>query len=82
MIKTSPIHTSRWNLDWYEQWSGFFPPKNWVDFTLIDICGEYAAYKGSCEFSIALLGLRLTVTYVYNSYWNEKIKKEIDEMLE
>lgn len=87
MIKASPIHgtneesNQRWFFDFYEQWSGLFPPRNWVDFTLIDIGGEYSPYKRSCEFSAALLGFRLTVTYVYNTAFQRKLEKMMDEIL-
>lgn len=72
----------RWFFDFYEQWSGFFPPRNWVDFTLIDLNGEWSPYKGSAEVSVALLGLRVTVTYVYDSVADRKSAQDAAAILE
>jgi hypothetical protein len=54
-----------WFFDWYEQWSGLFKQGNWVDFTVIFLKGEYAPYKNCLEIEAGLLGLEITVTYVY-----------------
>jgi hypothetical protein len=71
-----------WFFDYYEQWSGLFGSSNWYDFTLIDIGGEYAPYSGRCELSVAVLGLRGTVTYVYSSKFNDDMHDLIDEIKE
>lgn len=83
-----PIHGTasdeagkRWFFDFYEQWSGFFPPRQWVDFTVFDLNGEYSPYKGSCELSLAILGMRVTVTYVYDSAIDRQRTKESEELL-
>jgi hypothetical protein len=72
--------SQRWFVDWDEQWSGIFGRSNWYDFTLIDIEGEYAPYSGRYEFSVALLGVRVTITYVYDTSFNESLRKTVDEI--
>ena len=73
-MKVYPVHGiasgnegKRWFFDFYEQWSGFFPPRNWVDFTFIHFAAEYSPYKGSCDVELALLGFQIRVTYVYDT---------------
>ena len=71
----------RWFFDFYQQWSGIFRPGNWVDFTLIDIQGEWSPYKGSCEFSAGLLGFYLRITYVYDSAADREALQRAEELL-
>ena len=70
-----------WFFDFYQQWSGIFRPGNWVDFTLIDIQGEWSPYKGSCEFSVGLLGFYFRVTYVFNSAADREALRKANELL-
>lgn len=84
---TRPVHGTngeerRWYFDFYEQWSGLFGGSNWYDFTLLNIEGEYAPYSGRWEFSLALLGLRVTVTYVFDHTFNRKMSAMVDEIKE
>ena len=87
-MKSSPVYGTniedagkRWFFDFWEQWSGIFRPGNWVDFTLIDITGEWSPYKGSCEFSAGLLGFHLRITYVYDNAADREALRMAEEML-
>ena len=84
----TPVHGTspedrgrRWFLDFYEQWSGIIRPCNWVDFTFVDFNCEWSKYKGSVEASLAILGLRVTATYVYDSAANRGATRQAEELL-
>lgn len=79
-MSISPIHGTssdekdqRWFFSFYEQWSTLFRRINWNDFTLIKIAGERALYSGRLEVELALLGFQVTITYVFDNSFNEKI---------
>lgn len=48
------------------QWDSFSPSRmNWRDFTFIHIAAEVAHNTGRVELELALFGLWLDITYVY-----------------
>lgn len=69
-----------WYFDWREQWSSLFGGCNWYDFTLIRVQGEFAPYSGRWEFDFALLGVGVTITYVYDDKFNTEIRKMVNAM--
>lgn len=80
-MKAAPVHGTgaeagkKLFVDMYEQWSSLFRGRsNWYDVTLVHVGGEYAPYTGRCEFTLALLGLSVTVTYVYDTTFNDEMQ--------
>ncbi len=69
-----------WYFDWREQWSSLFGGCNWYDFTLIKVQGEFAPYTGRWELELALLGVGVTITWVYDGTFNAQTRKLLDEM--
>lgn len=70
------------SFDFYNQWSGILGRCKWYDFTLVNIEGEFSPYKGSVEFSLALLGFRVMVTYTYDWSFTDKMMSMKDEIVE
>lgn len=66
--------------DFQEQWSSLLKPgeHNWLDFTVIRLQGEYAAYTGRWEVEVGLLGLMLTITYVFDHSFNDEMLRRVD----
>lgn len=58
--------TTGFFVDFSHQWDSFLPGCSWRDFTLVHVAGEWAQHTGRIEFELALLGLWLTATYVYD----------------
>lgn len=82
-MSISPVHGTsdeergkRFFFAFYEQWSAFLSlgTQNWIDFTFIKLQGEVAPYSGRVELEMALLGLHLTVTYVYDQSFNDDMR--------
>lgn len=65
--------TSGFFFDFYEQWSDLFKRQNWNDFTVIKIEGERALYSGRWELVLALLGLQVTIQYVFDDKFNREV---------
>lgn len=72
----------RWHFDFFNQWSSLNPfgKVNWRDFTFIKIQGEYAAYSGRWELDLALLGLQVTVTYIFDHSFNDSMMSMKDQI--
>lgn len=72
---TGPESGRKWFVDTYEQWSDCIRREsNWYDVTLIHVGGEYAPCTGRCEFTLALLGLSVTLIYVYDTSFNDEMQ--------
>lgn len=69
-----------WFFSFYEQWSTLFRRQNWNDFTVIKIAGELARYSDRWEVELALLGVQVTITYVYSSRFNSKMNSLRDSI--
>lgn len=58
-----------WFFDGYNQWPAILQPSKYgwhdITFTAFDVTAENSPYKGSMEVSVALLGFRGTITYVF-----------------
>ena len=63
-----------------EQWSSLVRRCNWYDFTLIEIGGEFAPYTGRWELNLALLGLGVCLTWVYDGSFNEEMLAAVAEI--
>lgn len=50
----------------HHNWSSFLPNMRWRDFCLIHVGGEWNPSFGRVEWTVALLGLWYTGTYVYD----------------
>lgn len=69
--------------EFHQDWTAIlFGDCAWYDFTLIDISGEYAPFKGSWEVSFALLGFHLSFTYVYDNGFNKELKQRVHDFAE
>lgn len=81
---SSPNEPDRWfDIDIYEQWSGLFSlTGNWYDFTFIGLSVEYSPYKGSCELEVSLLGVRVTITVIYDNTFTREMKRRVQELRE
>jgi hypothetical protein len=64
-----------------EQWSSMFRRTNWTDFTFVWLEVENAPYSGRCELYVGLLGVLVTLTYVYDDRFNREMERRLDEML-
>ncbi len=72
-----------WFISFHSDWDSFtFAPLAWRDFTLISISGEVASYTQRTEASVCLLGLWVTVTYVWSDEFNQRMKREMAEARE
>lgn len=78
----APVHGTasdekgkRFFVQFYEQWSSFLKAgrQNWLDFTVIKLQGEYAAYSGRWELEVGILGLQWTFTYVFDESFNDEM---------
>jgi hypothetical protein len=67
--------------DFREQWSQLVRRCNWYEFTIIEISGEFAPYTGRWEFNLALLGLCVCLTWVYDGEFNEMMVEEMAEIM-
>lgn len=72
------------SVGFYEQWSALFNPKlfSWVDFSLVHFYVEWAKYAGRFEIELGLLGLNLTVTYVYDNTFAKGLESMSDVITE
>ena len=77
--KLREIPSTRWSLDFYEQWSALLTPFskwNWIDFTFCEIGGELSRYKGSCELEVMLLGVGFVLTYTWDDKFVTSLLRE------
>lgn len=79
-MSISPVHGTsgdskkqRFFADFHQQWSSLIGRYNWYDFTLIKVQGEFAPYSGRWELELALLGLGMRLTYIYDHSFNEEM---------
>jgi hypothetical protein len=62
----------------YQQWSGLIGSHNWYDFTLVHVTGEFDPSTGRWECELGLLGLNLTLTYVYDHTFNDYMDAQVE----
>lgn len=73
----------RSSFSFWSDWSAVLNPRrhNWIDFTFISFQIEHSPYKGSSEVTIAILGLHVCFTYVWNEHALDDVRALRDEYL-
>lgn len=75
----------RWYFDFRQDWTEWFSGGyNWKEFTLIHVYYEDEVCMGTRELLLALLGLTLRITYLYDDKtgMRTKIQQRLDDWME
>jgi len=72
----------RFSVSFYNQWAELSRQNNWNDFTVINVELEQEAYLGCVEMRVGLLGLNVTLMFMYDTAVRDVITKEAIDIVD
>lgn len=82
-FQISQVHTRKgFHVDFYNQWPDLFRKCGWYDFTVLNISGEWTRNESHVEVTIGLMGISMTVVYVYNDHFARDLAERLKDAIE